>query len=112
MSTAQAWSLIGLLGTVLLALIGSTTRMMSTAVDGLRAEIGGLLGEMCGEFGGLRGEMIARFDSVDRQLDGIREATAAQFEAARDVTNARFDAIGRNLERLEEPPPGGQRRSA
>ncbi len=53
----QVWTLIGVFATSTFAMMGLITSMFTHVV---RAEIGGL-----------RGEMNARFDATDRRLDGL-----------------------------------------
>lgn len=86
MNDAQTWTVIAGLLAGMVALIGITTRFMSTnlsyAVDTLRAEIQSMGRQLGGRIDAqgreLRTEMTERFaqvdqrfDSLDRRIDGI-----------------------------------------
>ncbi|MFT4299416.1 MAG: hypothetical protein QM597_07275 [Aeromicrobium sp.] len=90
MSEPQVWTLIGVFGTAMFAMVtvvsGLFVRVLKAEISGLRgemraeiselrgemrAEIGGLRGEMHSEISGLRGEMNARFETLNRQIQHL-----------------------------------------
>lgn len=75
MTEPQVWSTMG----VFTALMFGTLTIVSTLfvrvirseVGGLRAEIGGICGEVTMQMKGLRAELNARFDAMNVKIDGI-----------------------------------------
>jgi len=78
-SDPQIWTLIGVFAASTFGMIGLTSTLFLRV---LRAEIGGLRGELGGQIGGLRGElkgdlaalearMDARFEALDRDISAI-----------------------------------------
>ncbi len=68
MNDAQIWTMIGCFTALM---FGMLTVVSTLFVRVVRAEIGGLRGEMNAQIGGLRGEMNARFDAVNTRIDGL-----------------------------------------
>jgi hypothetical protein len=61
-STAQAWTLIGVFAATLAVLVTLVLQVIDAKIGGLDAKIDGL-----------RQEMVARFDSIDRDLQRLYE---------------------------------------
>ena len=87
MSDPQAWTMIGIFAS---AMLGGMTLMTTQFSRVLRAEIGGLRGELGGEIGGLRGELRG-------EIDVLRTEMRAGFE----VMNVRLDSLDTRLTRVE-----------
>ena len=87
MSDPQAWTMIGIFAS---AMLGGMTLMTTQFSRVLRAEIGGLRGEIGGEIGGLRGELRG-------EIDVLRTEMRAGFE----VMNVRLDSLDTRLTRVE-----------
>ncbi len=85
----QVWTLIGVFGS---AIFGMNALMSGWFVRVLRAEVGGLRGEMRAEISGLRGEMSAKFERVDAQFERVD----AQFERV----DTRLDHLDRDVQAL------------
>ncbi len=75
----QVWTLIAVFATIM---VGTQTLLIA----GVRSQIGSLRTELKADIGGLRGEMNARFERVD-----------AQFAAV----DARFDALTSKVDHLD-----------
>ncbi len=71
MTDAQTWTLIAVFATAFGLMIVLVLRILATSIEAVRAEIGGLRGEVRAEIGGLRGEMNAKLDSLDRDVQAI-----------------------------------------
>lgn len=71
MDDPQAWTLIGVFTTMML---GGMTLMTMQFSRVIRAEIGGLRGELRGEIGGLRGDLSGRLESLEGRLTGRIDA--------------------------------------
>ncbi|MEV7609977.1 hypothetical protein AB0N61_10880 [Microbacterium sp. NPDC089320] len=79
MNDAQIWTMIGCFTALMFGMLTVVStlfvRVVRAEIGGLRgemrAEIGGLRGEMNAQIGGLRGEMNARFDAVSTRIDGL-----------------------------------------
>lgn len=85
---AQIWTALG----AFIALFGGALAIIPTLfVRVIRAEIGGLRGEMSAQLGGMRGEMHA-------QISGLRGEVGAQIGGLREEMNARFDAVHTRLD--------------
>ncbi|AZS48765.1 MULTISPECIES: hypothetical protein [Microbacterium] len=67
----QVWTLIGVFTTMML---GGMTLMTMQFSRVIRAEIGGLRGELRGEIGGLRGDLSGRLESLEGRLTGRIDA--------------------------------------
>ncbi|MFK0239887.1 hypothetical protein ACIQTX_03420 [Microbacterium sp. NPDC090281] len=67
----QVWTLIGVFTTMML---GGMTLMTMQFSRVIRAEIGGLRGELHGEIGGLRGDLSGRLESLEGRLTGRIDA--------------------------------------
>lgn len=65
MDDPQVWTLIGVFTTMML---GGMTLMTMQFSRVIRAEIGGLRGELRGEIGGLRGDLSGRLESLEGRL--------------------------------------------
>ncbi len=89
MNDPQVWTLIGVFAAVML---GGMTLMTTQFSRVIRAEIGGLRGEMRGEIGGLRGEVRAEIGGLRGEMNARFEAQDARIEALRTEMNARFEA--------------------
>ncbi|OAN35304.1 hypothetical protein [Microbacterium sp. H83] len=87
MNDAQIWTMIGAFTALML---GMLTVVSTLFVRVVRAEIGGLRGEMNAQIGGLRGEMNARFEAVDARFDAV--------DARFDAVNTRIDALDRDVQ--------------
>ena len=87
LSDPQAWTMIGIFAS---AMLGGMTLMTTQFSRVLRAEIGGLRGELGGEIGGLRGELRG-------EIDVLRTEMRAGFE----VMNVRLDSLDTRLTRVE-----------
>ena len=68
MSDPQAWTMIGIFAS---AMLGGMTLMTTQFSRVLRAEIGGLRGELRGEIDVLRTEMRAGFEVMNVRLDSL-----------------------------------------
>lgn len=68
MNDAQIWTMIGAFTALM---FGMLTVVSTLFIRVVRAEIGGLRGELHSEIGGLRTEMNARFDIMDAKLKGL-----------------------------------------
>ncbi|WP_447912091.1 hypothetical protein [Microbacterium phyllosphaerae] len=68
MNDAQIWTMIGSFTALMLSMMTVVSTLFIRVV---RAEIGGLRGEMNAQIGGLRNEMNARFDTVNTRIDGL-----------------------------------------
>ncbi len=71
MDDPQVWTLIGVFTTMML---GGMTLMTMQFSRVIRAEIGGLRGELRGEIGGLRGDLSGRLESLEGRLTGRIDA--------------------------------------
>ena len=71
MDDPQVWTLIGVFTTMIL---GGMTLMTMQFSRVIRAEIGGLRGELRGEIGGLRGDLSGRLESLEGRLTGRIDA--------------------------------------
>lgn len=71
MDDPQVWTLIGVFTTMML---GGMTLMTMQFSRVIRAEIGGLRGELRGEIGGLRGDLCGRLESLEGRLTGRIDA--------------------------------------
>ncbi len=71
MDDPQVWTLIGVFTTMML---GGMTLMTMQFSRVIRAEIGGLRGELHGEIGGLRGDLSGRLESLEGRLTGRIDA--------------------------------------
>lgn len=71
MEDPQVWTLIGVFTTMML---GGMTLMTMQFSRVIRAEIGGLRGELRGEIGGLRGDLSGRLESLEGRLTGRIDA--------------------------------------
>lgn len=71
MDDPQVWTLIGVFTTMML---GGMTLMTMQFSRVIRAEIGGLHGELRGEIGGLRGDLSGRLESLEGRLTGRIDA--------------------------------------
>lgn len=71
MDDPQVWTLIGVFTTMVL---GGMTLMTMQFSRVIRAEIGGLRGELRGEIGGLRGDLSGRLESLEGRLTGRIDA--------------------------------------
>lgn len=71
MDDPQVWTLIGLFTTMML---GGMTLMTMQFSRVIRAEIGGLRGELSGEIGELRGDLSGRLESLEGRLTGRIDA--------------------------------------
>lgn len=71
MDDPQVWTLIGVFMTMML---GGMTLMTMQFSRVIRAEIGGLRGELHGEIGGLRGDLSGRLESLEGRLTGRIDA--------------------------------------
>lgn len=67
----QVWTLIGVFTTMML---GGMTLMTMQFSRVIRAEIGGLRGELRGEIGGLHGDLSGRLESLEGRLTGRIDA--------------------------------------
>ncbi|PQZ60029.1 MULTISPECIES: hypothetical protein [unclassified Microbacterium] len=67
----QVWTLIGVFTTMML---GGMTLMTMQFSRVIRAEIGGLRGDLHGEIGGLRGDLSGRLESLEGRLTGRIDA--------------------------------------
>jgi hypothetical protein len=67
----QVWTLIGVFTTMML---GGMTLMTMQFSRVIRAEIGGVRGELHGEIGGLRGDLSGRLESLEGRLTGRIDA--------------------------------------
>jgi len=67
----QVWTLIGVFTTMML---GGMTLMTMQFSRVIRAEVGGLRGELRGEIGGLRGDLSGRLESLEGRLTGRIDA--------------------------------------
>ncbi len=79
MNEPQVWALIGVFAASMFGMVGVLPIWL---VRGLRAEIGGL-----------RGEMIAGFQRVDEQFKRVEATTTARFERLEATTTARFERL-------------------
>ena len=68
LSDPQAWTMIGIFAS---AMLGGMTLMTTQFSRVLRAEIGGLRGELRGEIDVLRTEMRAGFEVMNVRLDSL-----------------------------------------
>ncbi|MGK2854789.1 MAG: hypothetical protein ACSLE3_11935 [Microbacteriaceae bacterium] len=82
----QVWTLIAVFATIM---VGTQTLL----ITGVRSQIGSLRTELKADIGGLRGEMNARFERVDAQFERVD----AQFAAV----DARFDALTSKVDHLD-----------
>lgn len=71
MDDPQVWTLIGVFTTMML---GGMTLMTMQFGRVIRAEIGGLRGELRGEIGGLRGDLSGRLENLEGRLTGRIDA--------------------------------------
>lgn len=71
MDDPQVWTLIGVFTTMML---GGMTLMTMQFSRVIRAEIGGLRGELRGEIGGLRGDLSGRLENLEGRLTGRIDA--------------------------------------
>ena len=71
MDDPQVWTLIGVFTTMML---GGMTLMTMQFSRVIRAEIGGLRGELRSEIGGLRGDLSGRLESLEGRLTGRIDA--------------------------------------
>lgn len=71
MDDPQVWTLIGVFTTMML---GGMTLMTMQFSRVIRAEIGGLRGDLHGEIGGLRGDLSGRLESLEGRLTGRIDA--------------------------------------
>ncbi len=71
MDDPQVWTLIGVFTTMML---GGMTLMTMQFSRVIRAEVGGLRGELRGEIGGLRGDLSGRLESLEGRLTGRIDA--------------------------------------
>lgn len=71
MDDPQVWTLIGVSTTMML---GGMTLMTMQFSRVIRAEVGGLRGELRGEIGGLRGDLSGRLESLEGRLTGRIDA--------------------------------------
>lgn len=94
MSDPQAWTMIGIFAS---AMLGGMTLMTTQFSRVLRAEIGGLRGELGGEIGGLRGELGGLRGELRGEIDVLRTEMRAGFE----VMNVRLDSLDTRLTRVE-----------
>ena len=78
MNDAQTWTVIGVVSAVLFSMLGVVSTLF---VRILRAEIGGL-----------RGEMNARFDAVNSKFDVVHSRI--------DAMSARIDGLDRDVQAL------------
>jgi hypothetical protein len=67
-SDPQTWTIIGVFAAAVLGGLTLVSTMLSRVV---RAEIGGLRGELGGDIAALRAEMHGRFATVDARLDHL-----------------------------------------
>ncbi|MGM7699052.1 hypothetical protein [Microbacterium sp. A84] len=88
MNDPQVWTLIGVFTAIMLGGMTLMTTMMSRVI---RAEVGGLRGEMVGEIGGLRGE-----------IGGLRGEMVSEIGGLRGEMNARFDTVEHKIETLDK----------
>jgi hypothetical protein len=99
---AQAWSLIGLLATALIALIVATHRSISITGKHLSESMNSGLS-------GLRNEMIARFDQVDQRIDQVDnrlDKVEARLTKVEDKTiELDHDVRALNRSVLDNKPP-------
>lgn len=68
MTEPQTWTVIGVFAAMML---GGMTLMTAQFSRVIRAEVGGLRGEMLGELNGFRGEMLGRLDAIDSRLTRV-----------------------------------------
>ncbi|WP_341955699.1 hypothetical protein [Microbacterium sp. LWH13-1.2] len=94
LSDPQAWTMIGIFAS---AMLGGMTLMTTQFSRVLRAEIGGLRGELGGEIGGLRGELGGLRGELRGEIDVLRTEMRAGFE----VMNVRLDSLDTRLTRVE-----------
>lgn len=80
MDDPQVWTLIGVFTTMVL---GGMTLMTMQFSRVIRAEIGGLRGELRGEIGGLRGQLeslegrlTGRIDALEHKVDSLDKEVA------------------------------------
>lgn len=87
MTEPQAWTLIGVFAASVFTMMGLISTMFTRV---LRAEIGGLRGEMRAEIGGLRSEIRAEFTAVRAEIGTARQETGS----LRAEMNTKFEAVG------------------
>jgi hypothetical protein len=119
LSDPQAWTMIGIFAS---AMLGGMTLMTTQFSRVLRAEIGGLRGELGGEIGGLRGELGGEIGGLRGEIGGLRgelggeisglrgeigglrgeiDVLRTEMRAGFEVMNVRLDSLDTRLTRVE-----------
>ncbi|GAB3600028.1 hypothetical protein [Microbacterium tumbae] len=75
MDDAQIWAMIGAFTALMLGMLTIVStlfvRVLRAEIGGLRGELNGRIDRLHGEMNGLRGEMNARFDAVNTRMEGL-----------------------------------------
>jgi hypothetical protein len=91
MNDAQIWTMIGAFTALM---FGMLTVVSTLFIRVVRAEIGGLRGELRGEIGGLRSELHS-------EIGGLRSELHSEIGGLRTEMNARFDIMDAKLKGLD-----------
>ncbi|AQY02963.1 hypothetical protein LJR044_003467 [Microbacterium foliorum] len=98
LSDPQAWTMIGIFAS---AMLGGMTLMTTQFSRVLRAEIGGLRGELGGEIVGLRSELGGEIGGLRGELRGEIDVLRTEMRAGFEVMNVRLDSLDTRLTRVE-----------
>jgi hypothetical protein len=102
MNDAQIWTMIGAFTALM---FGMLTVVSTLFIRVVRAEIGGLRGELRGEIGGLRSELRGEIGGLRSELHseigGLRSELHSEIGGLRTEMNARFDIMDAKLKGLD-----------
>ncbi|MBD3943827.1 hypothetical protein IF188_19210 [Microbacterium sp. NEAU-LLC] len=91
---ADNWLYIAALTTVMLGgttiIVTLTNRSTTSAIHGLRGEVGGQIDSLRGDLGG-------KIDKLQGEVNGLRGEMSARFEAV----DARFEAVNTRIDNLD-----------
>ncbi len=103
MDDPQVWTLIGVFTTMML---GGMTLMTMQFSRVIRAEIGGLRGELSGDIGGLRGELSGDIGGLRGDLSGeireLRGDLSGRLESLEGRLTGRIDALEHKVDGLDK----------
>lgn len=97
MDDPQVWTLIGAFTTMML---GGMTLMTMQFSRVIRAEIGGLRGELSGDIGGLRGDLSGEIRELRGDLSGRLESLEGRLTGRIDALEHKVDSLDKEVANL------------
>ncbi len=104
MAESQVWVMMGIFATVMFSVIGVLHVMTARLI---RAEIGGVQGELGGQLDGLRAEMRGGFEAVHHKIDAVESRLDAKIDSIEARLTTRIDALDKDMSAATRRLMGG-----